>query len=184
MPKALIILDYTNDLISHDGVLFCGKGAQIIESSIYDYISEFVSNGDFVANCIDTHDSFDSNHPESKLFPPHNIQGTPGNNIYGEVGTLLSKLEDTFPYQVADFRKNRFSAFVGTKLDLWLRERNVNELYIGGVCTDMCVLHTTIEAYGKGYTITVPRSICYTPDENNATFVFNHFEKCLGIHVI
>jgi len=42
--------------------------------------------------------------------------------------------------------KTRYSAFAGTPLELMLRERNIKEIHIIGVCTDICVLHSIIKA--------------------------------------
>src|SRR5699024_10174164 len=53
------------------------------------------------------------------------------------------------------FEKTRFSAFAGTNLELKLRERGINEVHLVGVCTDICILHTAIEAYNKGFDIVV-----------------------------
>ncbi len=184
MAKALILNDYTNDLVDSDGVLFTGKGAQDLQPAICEYMIRFIANGDFIANCIDTHDPKDTYHPEYTLFPPHNLFGTPQNEIYGEVGRLIRKIVSEHPDQITEIRKNRFSAFVGTKLDLWLRERGIQDITIGGVCTDMCVLHTAIDAYGRGFHVTVPKAICYTPNSAGADFVFTHLSENLGIRVI
>lgn len=51
--------------------------------------------------------------------------------------------------------KTRYSAFAGTDLELKLRERQIGELHLAGVCTDICVLHTAVDAYNKGFRIVV-----------------------------
>lgn len=33
-------------------------------------------------------------HPETRLFPPHNIVGTPGRELYGGVKTTYEKYKD------------------------------------------------------------------------------------------
>ena len=38
---------------------------------------------------IDAHDVEDPFHPESKLFPPHNIIGTSGRDLYGPFGRFF-----------------------------------------------------------------------------------------------
>jgi hypothetical protein len=37
---------------------------------------------------MDLHYENDNYHPESKLFPPHNIAGTSGRQLYGTVGHI------------------------------------------------------------------------------------------------
>ena len=184
MAKALILNDYTNDLIHSGGVLFTGKGAQDIQPAVCDYLRRFAENGDYIAVCIDTHDPADRLHPEASLFPPHNLRGTWGNELYGEAGALIRKLEEEYPAQITEIRKNRYSSFAGTRLDLWLRERGIREVTIGGVCTDMCVLHTAVDAFSRGFRITVPRAICFTPNEAGAEFVFAHLSGCMGVEVV
>ena len=51
---------------------------------------EFYQNGDYVIFPTDghTHDKFS---PEYKLFPPHNIIGTSGQELYGKIKTCRNK---------------------------------------------------------------------------------------------
>ena len=51
--------------------------------------------------------------------------------------------------------KTRYSAFAGTDLEMKLRERGIEEVHLVGVCTDICVLHTAVDAYNKGFKIVV-----------------------------
>ena len=43
--------------------------------------------------------------------------------------------------------KRHYSAFSGTDLDIRLRERHVDTVILTGVLTDICVLHTAVDAY-------------------------------------
>ena len=52
--------------------------------------------------------------------------------------------------------KRHYSAFSGTDLDIRLRERGITELCLTGVCTDICVLHTAVDAYNLGYQLMIP----------------------------
>jgi nicotinamidase-related amidase len=184
LKKAFILNDYTVDLISPAGALYCGEGAQAIESAICEYLAMFTREGDFIAVCLDSHIKGDPFHPESKLFPPHNIENSAGGELYGKVREKVEEIRQKYPWQITVLQKNRYSAFAGTKLDLWLRSRKVNSITVSGVCTDMCVLHTVVEAYGLGYEITVPESVCFTPNESGAEFAFAHFKNALGVNVV
>lgn len=182
--RAFILNDYTVDLISEDGALFCGPGAQAIAPAICTYLDEFAAGGDYIAVCLDTHTSGDTCHPETKLFPPHNVKGSPGHALYGLVAAKVAELAAQYPEQLVVIEKHRYSPFVGTALDLWLRCRDVDQLTVSGVCTDMCVLHTVIDAYGRGYQLTVPRAVCHTPNAPGGDFAFAHFQSALGVNVI
>ena len=147
MKKALLNIDYTYDFVAEDGALTCGEPGQVLHDYIVDLTKKFHHNGDHVAFLIDLHFENDTRHPESKLFPPHNIAGTAGRELYGELEELYQEIKDS--EHVEYFDKTRYSAFTGTPLELKLRERQIDELHIVGVCTDICVISNAllIKAY-------------------------------------
>ncbi len=51
--------------------------------------------------------------------------------------------------------KRRFSIFFSTELDMHLRHLAIDTLIIVGVCTDVCVLWTTGDAYQRDYKVCV-----------------------------
>ena len=148
MAKALISIDYTEDFVADHGKLTAGAPAQAISDAIYRVTQKAFERGDYIFFTIDAHEENDVFHPESKLFPPHNIIGTSGRNLYG-------KLADFYQEHAGDSRvfwmdKRHYSAFSGTDLDIRLRERKVDTVILTGVLTDICVLHTAIDAYNLG----------------------------------
>src|SRR5690625_88359 len=88
MKRALINVDYTYDFVAEDGKLTCGEPGQAIEQHIVQITKEFLEAGDFVTFGIDVHEEGDELHPETKLFPPHNIIGTKGMELYGSLKEL------------------------------------------------------------------------------------------------
>ncbi len=46
MPKALLIIDYTNDFVANDGALTVGKTAQQLDSYLTELAEHFYKNGD------------------------------------------------------------------------------------------------------------------------------------------
>lgn len=182
MKRALINVDYTYDFIADDGKLTCGAPGQAIEKAIVAITKEFIEAGDFVAFGIDAHIEGDEYHPETKLFPPHNIVGTKGLELYGELKTLYERHKDA--PNVYYFNKTRYSAFAGTDLEIKLRERNIKEVYIVGVCTDICVLHTAVDAYNKGFDIVIPKNAVASFNPNGHEWALEHFKKTLGAKVI
>lgn len=177
--KALIIVDYTNDFVADNGQLTCGKPAQQIEQAIVDLAKTFEKSGDFIVLATDKHDSNDPFHPESKLFPEHNVMGTVGREFFGQ----LAQLVHTHPnwYQMD---KTRYSAFFGTNLDSKLRERHINEIHLCGVCTDICVLHTAIAAYELGYNIVVHEQAVASFNEEGHRYALTHLKNVLGANVV
>lgn len=182
MKRALINVDYTYDFVADDGKLTCGVPGQAIEEKIVSLTREFIEAGDFVTFGIDAHEEGDELHPESSLFPAHNIIGTSGMELYGSLKDLYEQHKDA--KNVYYFEKTRYSAFVGTNLEIKLRERNIKEVHIVGVCTDICVLHTAIDAYNKGFQIVVHKDAVASFNQVGHEWALDHFKNTLGAEVI
>lgn len=182
MKRALINVDYTYDFVADDGKLTCGLPGQAIEAKIVEITKEFINNNEYVAFGIDAHELDDPLHPETASFPEHNIVGTPGIELYGELRNLYE--ENKSNKNVFYFEKTRYSAFVGTNLELKLRERQIEEVYLVGVCTDICILHTAIDAYNKGFKIVIPKDAVASFDEGAHQWALEHFKKILGATII
>lgn len=182
MKRALLNIDYTYDFVAPDGKLTCGEPGQAIEESITAITKEFIEAGDFVAFAIDVHELNDPYHPETALFPAHNIHGTNGKQLYGKLGDLYKshKEKDTIFY----YDKTRYSAFTGTNLELKLRERNITEVHLVGVCTDICILHTAVDAYNKGFKIVVHKDGVASFNQAGHEFALSHFTHTLGATVV
>ncbi|MCW1029102.1 cysteine hydrolase family protein, partial [Streptococcus anginosus] len=79
--------------------------------------------------------------------------GTSGRNLYGLLADFYQ--EHKADSRVLGMDKRHYSAFSGTDLDIRLRERKVDTVILTGVLTDICGLHTAIDAYNLGYQIEV-----------------------------
>ncbi|MEK5521422.1 cysteine hydrolase family protein [Heyndrickxia sp. FSL W8-0423] len=180
--KALINIDYTYDFIADDGKLTCGKPGQDIENTIIQLTSDFILSGDYVVFAIDCHQKEDTLHPEAKLFPPHNIVGTEGRQLFGALQGLYEQHKNDENVHYMD--KTRYSAFAGTDLDIKLRERGIEELHLCGVCTDICVLHTAVDAYNKGYKIVVHGNAVASFNDTGHQWALEHFKNTLGAKVL
>ncbi|MBD1380866.1 cysteine hydrolase family protein [Metabacillus arenae] len=182
MNKALINIDYTNDFVADDGRLTCGLPAQEIEKEIVKLTKEFLEKKCFVVLAIDLHDQQDPFHPEKELFPPHNLQGTKGRELYGELSDIWKNNQDQEHLYFMD--KTRYSAFAGTDLELKLRERGITEVHLVGVCTDICVLHTAVDAYNKGFQIVVHQKAVASFNQIGHDWSLQHFKSSLGARVV
>lgn len=179
--RALINIDYTCDFVAEDGALTCGEPGQRLEQANIALTSQFISQGDFVVFAIDRHEQEDVFHPETKLFPPHNIEGTPGRALYGALESLYQahKLDG----HVYWMDKTRYSAFAGTDLELKLRSRGITELHLIGVCTDICVLHTAVDAYNKGFELVIYEDAVGSFDPEGHAWALRHFKNSLGADI-
>ncbi|MCT1905005.1 cysteine hydrolase family protein [Oceanobacillus sojae] len=181
MKKALINIDYTVDFVAEDGALTCGKPGQDLENTMVSLTEQFIRDGDYTVFAVDVHDKNNPYHPESKLFPPHNIRGTSGRDLYGRLQETyeINKNKENVYYM----DKTRYSAFAGTDLEIKLRERNIEEVHLVGVCTDICVLHTAVDAYNKGFRIVVYKDAVASFNQAGHDWALGHFEGSLGADV-
>ncbi|MGN1401277.1 MAG: cysteine hydrolase family protein [Bacillus sp. (in: firmicutes)] len=182
MVKALINIDYTFDFVADDGALTCGAAGQAIERKIVALTEEFIHQNEFVVFAVDVHKEQDPYHPEAKLFPPHNIESTPGRDLYGKLNDLYEKKKGAPNVYWMD--KTRYSAFAGTDLEIKLRERGITEVHLVGVCTDICVLHTAVDAYNRGFKIVIHKDAVASFDQAGHEWALSHFKNTLGADVL
>ncbi|MDR6878303.1 isochorismatase family cysteine hydrolase [Bacillus sp. 3255] len=176
--RALIVIDYTFDFV--EGKLPCGEPAIDIENRVCEITSKFVAEHDFVVMAVDLHDEDDPYHPETKLFPPHNIRGTAGRELYGK----LKEVHERHADEIYWMDKTRYSAFCGTDLEVKLRARGIRELHLIGVCTDICVLHTAVDAYNRGFGIVVHEDAVASFNEQGHVWALQHYTGTLGAKVV
>jgi nicotinamidase-related amidase len=67
---------------------------------------------------------------------------------------------------------------------LTLRELNVTELELAGVCTQICVLYTAADARMLNYDVTVRRECVASFDPEAHEFALKEMERTLGVKVI
>ncbi len=180
MKKALLVIDYTVDFVAEDGALTCGAPGIALEDYIVRLTEEFIRNKDAVVFAVDVHDKDDPHHPESRLFPPHNLRDTPGRDLFGSLKELYEENKNAIHWM----DKTRYSAFAGTELDVWLRARGIEELHLTGVCTDICILHTAADAYNRGYKIVIHERGVASFDPAGHEWALRHFKNTLGAEVI
>lgn len=180
MKKVLLVIDYTVDFVADNGALTCGRSGQLIEDAIVHLTNEFIVNKDLVVFPIDLHEVNNPYHPEAKLFPPHNIRNSPGRELYGKLKSVYETNKESIIYM----DKTRYSSFAGTNLHQLLRERQIEEVHIAGVCTDICVLHTAVDAYNLGFSIVIHEGTVASFNELGHDWALGHFVNSLGATVI
>lgn len=179
MNKALLVIDYTVDFVAEDGALTCGDPGMALEEYIAGTTKEFIEQQLPVYVINDLHEMDDPYHPENKLFPPHNIRGTEGRRLYGKLQDVAQHAQE-----VILMDKTRYSAFAGTDLDIRLRARGITEIHLMGVCTDICILHTAVDAYNLGYTIVVHEGGVASFNAAGHDWALSHFANTLGATVL
>ena len=115
MAKALLIIGYTNDFVADKGSLTVGKPAQTLAPEIMRLADQFLSQHDYVIFPTDGYRLNDPFNPETKLYPAHNIIGTTGQKLYGQVGSWFDQHHDDS--HVYKLNKNRYSSF---QIPIWI----------------------------------------------------------------
>ena len=179
--KALIVIDFVYDFVANDGKLTAGKPAQAIDENIAKIVANFNKNNDIIIVASDSHTENDPDNIESKLFPPHCIKGTKGCELFGKTKTAVEKCDKKNVFHI---EKQRYSAFSGTSLDSVLRKRNIKDIYLVGVCSDICVLHTAVDAYNLGCNINVYEKGIASFNPEGHAFALNHLKNSLGASII
>ena len=69
-------------------------------------------------------------------------------------------------------------------MELQLRVRKIQEVHIVGVVTDICVIHTAIDAYNKGFDIVVHEKGVASFNQAGHEWALNHVVNTLGGKVV
>lgn len=85
-------------------------------------------------------------------WPSHCVQNTSGSEF---PSTLYMPQDAQIISKATSKDTDAYSAFAGTKLNDTLVSQNITRLFIGGLATDYCVLHTVRDAHALGYSICI-----------------------------
>jgi nicotinamidase/pyrazinamidase len=139
--KALVIVDLQNDFLP-GGALPAPDGNEIIQE-----INRIMDQFDLVVASRDWHPE---NSTHFDRWPPHCVRDTKGAAFPEALNS--EKIDTEFLKGTGD-RDDGYSAFEATSsdLDAFLRENNVNELFLTGLTTEYCVKSTALDAVKNGY---------------------------------
>jgi nicotinamidase-related amidase len=169
--KALIIVDMLKDFVEDWGALKI-NGAKTIIPYIKELKDQFKKENLPVIYLADAHDKYDK---EFAIWPPHCIEGTVGAEVVDELkpeeGDILIK-------------KKTYSGFFNTNLDETLKSLNVDEVYIVGVATNICVHYTASDAVLRGYKVVIPWKCTKGITEEDEAYMKKHFENVLRVTII
>jgi len=142
---ALLIIDMQNDFV-RAGAPMQMPGAEPIIANIRKVLEVFRNLGYPVFHVVRVHrsDGSDVEIFRREIFKsvPFAVEGTGGVEIVGELRPLQGE------YLI---RKNRMSAFMNTDLDLLLRSRGTDTVFITGIQTPNCIRTTVFDAAALGY---------------------------------
>lgn len=117
--------------------------------------------------------------PDDSLFKKrvvHCLEGSWGVGIVDDLTVAASDI--VVP-------KRRYSGFFQTSLDLYLRERGIQQVIVTGVVTNICVRSTVNDAFFLGYDVFVPEEcVMATSDQLQASHLYDidtHYGTVLGL---
>lgn len=170
--KALLVIDMLKDFIEQGGALETGEEGREIIGFIKEKIEEYRKENYPIIFICDNHEIDDK---EFDMFPSHCIADTEGSQIIDDFQVLQ---EDKI------IRKRRYSAFYGTDLDLYLREKGVDEISLVGVNTNICVLYTAADGRNISYKVNVYKNGVASFDRGSHEFALKEIENTLGCKII
>ena len=168
MAKAVLVVDMVRGFLEEGYPLYCGARVRRVIPNIQALLEQEISQGSKVFFLCDRHTPDD---PEFKIFPPHCLEGTAEAEVIPELAW----------YQGEVIPKGHYSAFFATLLDQKLSRLKPERLIICGVCTDICVLHTAVDARNRGYEVEVPVDCVAAFSDRAHHFALEHMEKALGV---
>lgn len=171
MPDVVLVVDMLRGFLEKGYNLYCGDSARRIIPRVQVLLERELARGSRVLYLCDTHRPDDL---EFQMFPVHCLEGTVESELIPELGS----------YPGERISKRRYSGFYDTDLGERLREMAPGRIVICGVCTDICVLHTTADARNRDYRVEVPTDAVATFDEEAHRWALQHMERILGARLV
>lgn len=167
MKAAVIVVDLQNDFVT-------GKFGSEQAVEISKKTEKFLDSLGNKAEVIFTLDNHIPDDPEFKVWGEHCVMGTWGSK---QIENLLNKPG----YRITE---RHYDGFYDTDLDGYLRAKGIDTLYITGISTDICVLHTAGGAFSRYYNINVISDLCAAIDPERHSEAISYMERNYGVRTI
>lgn len=183
MGKALIVLDLINDIVDQKGKV--GKDGFFIEANkknilnnTKNAINYFRSkNLPVIFVVVGFSENYDKLGPNMKIFK----------NVEKDRQIIF----DTWSTQVSEkvkpmknekiVKKSSISAFLNTELDVYLKELNIDSLYLTGVSSDLVILNTCFEGHDRGYKVIVLEDCISSNDKKSQESALHIIKKIANV---
>ena len=176
--QALIVVDMQNGFL-REGNLASDRCLAVLPA-VVDEVEAALGRGDHVVFTADTHEPDDR---EFEIFPVHCVRGTREADLVDELAAYLGQ------DQVHKVAKRRYSAMFETELEGLLHRYAIDRVRVCGVCTDICVMHTTADLRNRDIAVTVPAAATATfdapghPADGVQAYSLAHLRGILGATV-
>jgi nicotinamidase-related amidase len=166
---AVIVIDMLNDFVT--GSLKCERAQRII-APLKELIDSARAHHVPVIYSNDSH--YKGVDREISLWGEHAMANTTGAKVIEELKP--SSNDYVIP-------KRRYSGFFQTDLHLLLNELGVETLVMTGLHANMCVRHTSADAFYWGYRLLVPRDGTEAFTEEDYTGGLDYLAKIYGAEI-
>ena len=173
MPNVVLVVDVVRGFLEPGHNLYCGDDARRIIDPVRDLLRREHRAGSPILFISDHHDPDDL---EFQMFPVHCVKGTEEPNVIPELTEWVTP-ENVIP-------KNRYSGFFNTDLGDRLAALTPDRIVVCGVCTDICVMHTTSDARNRDYVVEIPADCVASFDADAHTWALQHISTILGARVV
>ena len=173
MPNTVIVVDMVRGFLEPGHNLYCGDESRKIIPNVQALLRREKNAGSEIVFVCDHHLADDL---EFRMFPVHCVIGTEEPEVIPELAEFVTEA-NIVP-------KNRYSGFFNTDLEGRLAEKHPEKVIICGVCTDICVMHTTSDARNRDYDVEIPADCVASFDPEAHHWALNHIEKILGAEVV
>lgn len=150
---AVLVIDVVRDFTDPNGKVPHADAAKIVPT-IDRLVERARAHGALIIWVIDSHRPGKVDW-ELQNVRDHCTAGTTG----VELAPPLEPIESDYL-----ITKRRYSAFVGTDLDLILRDNHIDTLILTGTKTNVCIRATAQDAFEHNYRVIVPRD-CVSTDK-------------------
>ena len=168
VETAVLVVDMQKDFCYEDGALFVGDAVRRIIPNIRALLEDAQRKG---LQLIFTQDWHSPEDDEFAVWGRHCVEYTRGAELIDE----LAEVEE----RAFVVRKQKYTAFFETELEAHLREKGIRKLIIVGVATNICVLHTAIDASLRGFEIIVPEDCVAALSDYEQEYSLYHIKNVL-----
>ena len=173
MPNAVLVVDMVRGFLEPDHNLYCGDDARSIIEPVQDLLRRESDAGSTIFFISDHHLPDDL---EFRMFPVHCVIGTEEPEVIPELSEWVTD-SNVVP-------KNRYSGFFNTDLEQRLAALHPDKVIICGVCTDICVMHTTSDARNRDHAVEIPENCVASFNTDAHRWALGHITRILGAQVV
>lgn len=169
---AFIIVDMQKCFCQPSGSLYSERSQEVIPR-IQTFLHRARGNDLFIVYTKDTHEQDPSTdyYNEFERWGKHCVQGTGETEILPE---LQPREEDV------TIEKNTYDAFYATQMDRVLASNDINTVLVGGVLTNVCVLHTASSAALNDYRTIVLSDCTDALKDKHKEYALEHVDFLFG----